>query len=376
MPPKVAEKPEVFSRIPQWVLSVPHALRYRIAYDPALLARLMRIFSRAVFQSLRRRAAEFGIPRGQCGAVTFVQRFGSALNLHPHGHMVVLDGVYAALPGEAPRFYPLAAPEQKDVVGVAQAVAAKVQALLEAEGSTGEAVTDEPWLAGLYTAGVNGRVGTGPRARQRIEMAYGEEEDPERQGSRCCNVGGFSVHANVAVRAGDRKGLEALCKYAARPPLAHERLQESANGKLLYRMKTPWRNGATHVVMDRIELLEKLAALVPRPRYHVIHYYGVLAPAAKWRPQIVPDAESKSCAHIPQEEARPQRKRNYTWAQLMARTFALDVLECPRCQGRMKIVTAIESPEIAGKILDSLGISCRPPPVAPARHRTDTLGDF
>jgi hypothetical protein len=57
-------------------------------------------FFRVVFQSLRRRARDHGIPRGQCGAVTFVQRFGSALNLHVHAHTIVLDGVYAALEGE------------------------------------------------------------------------------------------------------------------------------------------------------------------------------------------------------------------------------------------------------------------------------------
>ena len=87
----------------------------------------------------------------------------------------------------------------------------------------------------------------------------------------------------MSVRASDRKRLESLCKYAARPPLAHERLQETSGGRLVYRMKTPWRSGQTHVVMERIELIEKLAALVPRPRYHIVHYYGVLAPAAKWR---------------------------------------------------------------------------------------------
>ena len=90
----------------------------------------------------------------------------------------------------------------------------------------------------------------------------------------------------------------------------------------------------------------------------------------------MPDAESKPCTHITQEETKQRRKRNYTWAQLMARTFAVDVLECPVCRGTMKIVAVIESPEVAGRILDSLGIACRPPPVAPARYRTDNLGDF
>ncbi len=65
----------------QWVLSPPHALRYRLAYDPRLLAVLIRIFIRAVFSSLRRRARANGISRGQCGAVAFLQRFGSSLNL-------------------------------------------------------------------------------------------------------------------------------------------------------------------------------------------------------------------------------------------------------------------------------------------------------
>ena len=71
----------------QWVLSPPHALRYRVAYDSQLLADLIRIFIRAIFSFLRRRARGCGVPRGQCGAVAFVQRFGSGLNLHPHVHV-------------------------------------------------------------------------------------------------------------------------------------------------------------------------------------------------------------------------------------------------------------------------------------------------
>ena len=134
----------------QRVLSVPHGLRYRMAYDADLLSQVMRIFSRAVFQSLRKRASECGIPRGQCGAVTFVQRFGSALNLHPHGHMIVTDGVYAALPGESPRFYPLAPPGQKDVIWVAKTVATpnsvnKVRnAKTEASRASPKPQNDEP----------------------------------------------------------------------------------------------------------------------------------------------------------------------------------------------------------------------------------------
>ncbi len=145
-------------------------------------------------------------------------------------------------------------------------------------------------------------------------------------------------------------------------------------------MKTPWRDGTTHVVMDPGQLIEKLAALVPRPKYHTIHFYGVLAPAAKWRALIVPgrpdnpeeasEPKATECARHSENRKPPQK--NYRWAELLARTFAIDVLQCSRCHGRMKIIAAIESPDVAMKILDSLGLVCRPPPLAAARCRTTT----
>jgi len=71
--------PEVPVR--QWVLSLPFALRYRLAYDAQLTSAVLGVFVRTVFSSLRRRARKhWGVERGQCGAVTFVQRFGDALN--------------------------------------------------------------------------------------------------------------------------------------------------------------------------------------------------------------------------------------------------------------------------------------------------------
>jgi hypothetical protein len=87
--------PEVPVR--QWVLSLPFALRYRLAYDAPLTSAVLAVFVRAVFASLRRRARkQWGVTRGQCGAVTFVQRFGDALNLNVHFHSLLLDGVYAS----------------------------------------------------------------------------------------------------------------------------------------------------------------------------------------------------------------------------------------------------------------------------------------
>ena len=85
--------PEVPIR--QWVLSFPVALRYRLAYDSRLVSDVLGIFIRAVFASLRRQARAYaGIRKAQCGVVTFVQRFGGAVNLNVHFDSLVLDGVY------------------------------------------------------------------------------------------------------------------------------------------------------------------------------------------------------------------------------------------------------------------------------------------
>ena len=71
----------------QWVLSIPFGLRYRLAYDSRLLGDVLNVFVRVIFGELRRRAREsLGLKSSQCGAVTFVQRFGDALNLTPHFH--------------------------------------------------------------------------------------------------------------------------------------------------------------------------------------------------------------------------------------------------------------------------------------------------
>jgi hypothetical protein len=358
----------------QWVLSLPFALRYRVAFDTALLGKVLRIFVRTVFAWLKRQARECGVPGGQCGAVTFIQRFGSALNLTPHFHILVLDGVYAASDGEHPRFYPLHALERRDVVAIATRVAACVAAVLQGEAGEPPEQKD-PALAVMAGESILRRVAEGPHAGERVKTigvsVETGDESFESGSPRCGQIGGFSVHAGVGIRAGRRKELERLCRYAARPPLAVERLSELRDGRWSYRLKRPWSNGTTHVIFEPLELLARLAVLVPAPRANLIHYHGVLAPAATWRASIVPKlmaagAEEPECDCDTQSESRTRRRRNYPWAQVMARVFELDVLECPNCKGRLRILAAIHPPEATRKILGCLGLPTRAPPLKPA----------
>jgi hypothetical protein len=294
--------PEVPVR--QWVLTLPYPLRYRCAWNARLTSDVLRCFLRALFADQRRRAKrDFGINRGLCGSVTFIQRFGSALNLTPHFHALVLDGVYEGTAGSPGRFHPLDPPETEDVARVLAGTARRIRRSLESTGEEdGEdrLAEDDPLLALLSAASIRSRIATGAEAGapwrrlgDRIDPVADEEaEDTVEPGAaippRCVREGGMSLHADVAVPARDRRRLERLCRYVAWPPLALDRLEALSDERLAYRLKTPWRDGTTHVVMERRELLERLAPLVPPPRAHQVRYHGVLAPCASGRDRVVP----------------------------------------------------------------------------------------
>jgi uncharacterized protein YbaR (Trm112 family) len=120
------------------------------------------------------------------------------------------------------------------------------------------------------------------------------------------------------------------------------------------------------------------AALTPRPEINLLLYHGVLAPHARWRQQVVGygRAASEAAAVDPAEPAGSPPPRNWTWAALMRRAFALDVLACPRCGGRLRVIATVEDPVAVRHILaarrpaEPLG----PGPPAPAgapRHGTE-----
>jgi hypothetical protein len=108
------------------------------------------------------------------------------------------------------------------------------------------------------------------------------------------NVDGFSLHAGVATKAHERKKLERICRYIARSPVSEQRLSFTHNGMVRYELKTPYRDGTTHVtapahpsacgisasmhvIFEPLDLISKLAVLVPRPRVNLTRFYGVFA---------------------------------------------------------------------------------------------------
>ena len=215
----------------------------------------------------------------------------------------------------------------------------------------------------------------------RVGDEVGPEDGALPSGPCCASVPGFSVHAGVCVPARDRVRLERLARYAGRPPLATERLSLLPDGRLLYRLKRRWRDGTTHVIYEPLELMERIAALAHPPRFNITRYYGMFAPAARIRPRVIPEREASSPPRHPgcqsgleapaSDSGKTKTKggrqpRNYPWATLMSRVFELDVLACPRCGGRMRILAAIDSLDAIQKILACPGLPTRAPPIPSA----------
>ena len=180
-------------------------------------------------------------------------------------------------------------------------------------------------------------------------------------GELCCDVDGFSLHAKVCVEGDERERLERLCRYVARPPLATDRLSLSPEGKVVWRLRRRWRDGTEALVFDPLTFIARLAALVPRPRTHLVTYHGVLAPAAAWRDLVVSGSPTRL-----RTSPRTPRQR-LAWAELLKRVFAIDVLTCPHCGGPRKLVALINDGPVVKKILEHLGLPTEPPELAPAR---------
>jgi hypothetical protein len=195
-----------------------------------------------------------------------------------------------------------------------------------------------------------------------------------------------------------------------RPPLALDRLSAGDEGRLLYRMKRP-RGGALYVLLTPDELLARMATLVPPPRTHALRYHGLFAPNAKGRGRVVPGGERKRRRRCPGDPesgtpppSEPPREAGLAsaagepplkltppvgpealrvgdaadalryrvpWAELLRKVFAIDVLECPRCAGRLELIASVADSGVARRILAHLGLATHPPPLAKARAVDD-----
>jgi hypothetical protein len=168
----------------QWVLSIPWPRRYLFARKPELCAGARRRIWRELAHWYEQRAARRGEPGGATGAVFVVQRFGSALNLNVHFHMLLLDGVFVP-DGDGVRWVKVPAPTTDEVQEVVTQLANTLESWLDREGYGSDEACDEDEVdddpnAGLFAASIAGRVALGPRAGARVRRLQGAPQRPFR----------------------------------------------------------------------------------------------------------------------------------------------------------------------------------------------------
>jgi hypothetical protein len=410
----------------QWVLSVPFELRSLLARDPRALTAVGRIFVQEIFRWQRESAGMAGLRRVQGGAICFPQRFGGSLNLNVHYHVAVPDGVFTIDKGPARAdFHRLPKPDHTDLETLAFNMEMRVTAWLRRRGllrEEGVDTGDDTASRSALDACLEGSLGLGELTALPAKHAppLGAHDMalpvPSRSDRRGGHSRGFDVHAGVVVSASDREGRERLLRYCARPPLCLERLSVLPDGRIAYAIRKPWTS-ETHRVMQPVQFLARLAALISPPRHPLIRFYGVFAPHSSWRKKVVPPRSScdgegaRACRAPPsassstvvrpatQPRARPQSlpistgrpctgaapacaaavgpvhvaphslrvpSARIDWAELLKRIYDVDAIACP-CGGRLRFIALILDEELACEILDSLGLPSRAPPVARAR---------
>jgi len=367
----------------QFVLTMPFPLRFPLAFDGKLLGQVVRIFMDTVAGWYRKRHVERGLPPGEAGAVTVIQRANSDLRLNPHLHTIFLDGVYSPDgDGKGQMFHPAPAPTQQEVEQVVARASKRILRFLQRRGTItlvtapgdGEVtvVTDEtmgendPLLAKLLAAATAGMPPAGPANKRRpVRIVLDPDDQPIAKGKLCAQEYGFNLHGATRVAANDKQGRLTLCKYILRPPLANDRLKILDDETVRIDFKKPWSDGTACVDLAPLALIARLAALVPPPKRHTVRYFGVLSSHATSRSDVVP--EPTEPAPAPTEQDKPKNTSRYiSWSELLRRTFGIEIL-CTKCKSQLRLIALIKTEDIAKKILTAMHLPVDIPQLRPAR---------
>jgi hypothetical protein len=185
--------------------------------------------------------------------VTLIQRFGSALNLNVHFHMLWLDGVYedtTERPQRKPRLHRTRAPTSAQLTELAGTIAHRVcrhltrKGWLEGEDESvflSDSAAGDDGMDGLRMSSITYRIATGRDVGRKVVTLQTLPGDAGSLDGDAGKVGGFSLHAGVAAEAHESHKLEKLCRYITRPAISEQRLSISPQGRVRYQLKTPWR---------------------------------------------------------------------------------------------------------------------------------------
>ena len=228
---------------------------------------------------------------------------------------------------------------------------------------------DLPVLASCYGASARDVQLLGAAPGERTEKRFGPVGMPRQAGpALVAECGGVNVHAGTVIDGRDRRRLERLCRYMGRPPVCEERLERLDDGRVRYGFKSAWKDGTHAIVLDPLDFIARLCALVPPPRFHMLRYHGVFAGGSGDRQRIVPrpggpqgkprqlPLSETILVPPPEPPAAPSR---HPWAWLLQRVFAADVAVCPLpgCKGEMRLVERATTPEAIARARAALALA-------------------
>lgn len=327
----------------------------------------MQIIHRAISTHIVNKAG-FTTKQAKTGAVTLIQRFGSALNLNIHFHMLFLEGAISENSWGGTTFTRIKAPCHNDMVELVHTISQRIARYLERVGLVERdmensflnlPLDDEDSLLHLQGASVSYRIAMGPQQGQKVFTLQTLPASNEGEYGQLANTSGFSLHAGVFANADEPEKLERLCRYISRPAISEQRLSMTDHGKVRYELKTPYRDGTTHVFFDPLDFIGKLAALIPPPRLNLTRFYGTFAPNSNLRALVTTSQRGKNSPKLVKQQEcqsdKPYHARSMTWAQRLKRVFKIDITECEKCEKHnASIIACIIDIHVIQKILAHL----------------------
>ena len=280
---------------------------------------------------------------------------------------MLLDGVYTTNRYGKRRFQYVRAPISDELTGLVHTISHRIAHLLERQGLLERDIEqsyltleeDDDSMSQIQGHSIIYRIAVGAQQGQKVfSLQTLPPCDNESNESQIGQIAWFSLHAGIMARRYQHKKLERLCRYICRPAVSEKRLAMTSGGRIRYQLKTPYRDGTTHVFFQPLDFIARLAALVPKPHVNLTRYHGVLAPNSKHRALVTPAHRGKGGVKQidleVQEETSFVKKRGMTWAQRLKQVFNIDIERCDVCGKKMKVMACIEDPAVINKILDHL----------------------
>lgn len=276
--------------------------------------------------------------------------------------MLFLDGVYVKK-GDEVRFVQTKPPAVHELTALVQRISVRMARMLERRGIIQRDQDnthldldgiEQDKMIELQGYSIRYRIAVGKQKGQKALTLQTLPAKPEQESTQWLvgKVDSFSLHAGVSAKAKQRWKVERLCRYIARPPVSEARLSMTSAGKVRYELKIPYRNGTTHIIFEPLDLIARLASLVPKPRVNLTRFHGVYAPNCEWCSQVT----GKKRRQKKTEDDRDEQERRIamTWARRLKRVFEIDITTCDQCGGNVKVIACIEDPDVITKILSHI----------------------